>query len=152
MILRHKNIDSELRKELIAHVYGVIGCMHKVCEGLPSGLPEYVYQEAFKEVVDVTYPGLGHKEYECYPLFNGHELKAAVRMDFMVEMPETKFGNVIVECKAIRDLRDHERQQLFSYMIATGYRVGVLVNFATYPKAQIERYYMDTETMEIGAF
>ena len=54
MILRHKNIDSELRKELIAHVYGVIGCMHKVCEGLPSGLPEYVYQEAFKEVVDMV--------------------------------------------------------------------------------------------------
>ena len=152
MILRHKNIDSELRKELIAHVYGVIGCMHKVCEGLPSGLPEYVYQEAFKEVVDVTYPGLGHKEYECHPLFNGHELKAAVRMDFMVEMPETKFGNVIVECKTIRDFSYHERQELFSYMIVTGCRVGVLVNFATYPKAQIGRYYMDTETMEIGAF
>lgn len=152
MILHHKNLNPDFRNQLIEHTYRLIGCMHTVCNELPSGLPEYLYQEALGEVLDAEFPRLVHKEYEHHPNFRGHTMKSFIRMDYMVERPDAELGNVIIECKAIKDISDHERQQLFSYMIASGLRVGILVNFATYPKAQIERYYHDPEDMTISAY
>ena len=67
-------------------------------------------------------------------------------------MVEKSRGNIIVETKAIENLGPHERQQLFSYMIGTEFPIGILVNFATYPKAQIEKYYFDKRDMTITYF
>lgn len=67
----------------------------------------------------------------------------------MVERPK---GNIIIECKAIEKLGPHERQQLLSYLIGTGYPIGILVNFATYPKVQLEKYYFDKRDMTLTAF
>ena len=40
---------------------------------------------------------------------------------------------------------DKERHQLFSYMVGTQFPIGILVNFATYDRAQIERYFLDRQ-------
>ena len=85
-----------------------------------------------------------HKEYRHYPTFEGKQLESYLKMDFMVEKSR---GNIIVETKAIENLGPHERQQLFSYMIGTEFPIGILVNFATYPKAQIEKYYFDSKPL-----
>ena len=37
-------------------------------------------------------------------------------------------------------------------MIGTGFPIGILVNFSTYPKAQIEKYYLDKEDGTITPF
>ncbi len=55
-------------------------------------------------------------------------------------------------CKAINDLGDKERHQLCCYMIGTQYPTGILVNFSTYPKIQIEKYYLDSKDGTISPF
>lgn len=149
MILRQKeSFDSNLKQALNDYVYDIVGCMHEVMKHLPCGLPEYAYQEALATVL--TEKGINpNKEHVQHILFRGKEMDSFVRMDMMIERER---GNIIIECKALEKIGSHERQQLFSYMIATGFPVGILVNFASYPHAQIERYYFDKNDMTINAF
>ena len=67
-------------------------------------------------------------------------------------MVERADGNIIVEAKAIEELTKKERAQLFGYMVGTGYPYGLLVNFSTYPKPTVERYYFDKGDMTLTAF
>jgi GxxExxY protein len=48
-------------------------------------------------------------------------------------------NKVIVEIKAIDSLQKIHEAQILNYLKATGFEVGLLVNF-TYPKAQIRRF------------
>jgi len=149
MILKQKDtIDPKLKDELREYVYDLVGYMMDVVKELPCGLPEYVYQEALGKVLKAR-GVVAHKEYQHHPMFMGEPMDSFIRMDFMIERSR---GNVIIECKAIENIGPHERQQLFSYMIGTGFPIGILVNFAHYPSTYIERYYFDKKDMTITAF
>ena len=71
-------------------------------------------------------------------MFNGEPLEAYLKMDLVVE---SAVGKIIVECKAITALGEKEHYQLFGYMRATRFPIGILVNFGTGRRAQIERYH-----------
>ena len=62
---------------------------------------------------------------------------------------ETPIGNVIVECKALSALTEREHYQVFGYMRGTGWPVAILVNFGASPRAQIERFYNDNNTIAV---
>lgn len=49
------------------------------------------------------------------------------------------FGKIVVEIKAVKELSDKHRAQVYNYLKATGYRLGLLVNFGHYPKVEYER-------------
>ena len=49
------------------------------------------------------------------------------------------FGKIILEIKAVTKLNDEHRAQVHNYLKATGYKVGLLVNFGHYPKVEHER-------------
>lgn len=149
MILRQKeHLDSKLKDELKEYVYEVLGYIMQVYKELPCGMPEYIYQEALAKVLRKN--GIDpHKEYIHHPIFEGEPMESYLKMDFMIEKNR---GNIIVETKAMENIGAHERQQLFSYMIGTEFPIGILVNFATYPKAQIEKYYFDKSDMTITYF
>jgi GxxExxY protein len=49
------------------------------------------------------------------------------------------YGKIIVEIKAVSALTDEHRSQLLNYLTATGYRLGLLVNFGHHGKLQWER-------------
>lgn len=49
------------------------------------------------------------------------------------------FGKIIVELKAVSSLADEHRAQLLNYLHATGFELGLLVNFGHYPKLEYER-------------
>lgn len=130
-------IEGSKRQALIDYVYPIVGCMHYVHSNLGPGLPEYVYQEALflrlqSQGFDVV------KEYQHHPVFEGKALESFVKMDLMVRMPR---GNVIIECKSIGKLGEHEQFQTFGYLRATEFPIAILVNFSSWPKAEIERYY-----------
>lgn len=143
-----KELDPLLKEDLKKYVYDIIGHVMYVCKQLPCGQPEYLYQEAFAKTLRKN--GINpHKEFVYHPLFDGEPLEAYLKMDFMIERER---GNIIVEAKAIDKLSNHERAQLFGYLVGTGFPVGLLVNFATYPHPTVERYYFDKKDMTITAF
>ena len=78
------------------------------------------------------------KEYKHNIVFNNHTLDSFIKMDLVVKMPK---GNIIIECKSIKSIGDREQFQTFGYLRGTQFPIAILVNFGTWPKAQIERYY-----------
>ncbi|MCQ2288040.1 MAG: GxxExxY protein [Muribaculaceae bacterium] len=130
-------ISDKLHSQLKDYVYPVIACMHEVHNELKNGLPEYVYQEAL--AISLRKHGFNPlKEYQHHIEYMGEKLKSHIRMDIVLEMPR---GNVIIECKSIASLGDAERYQTFGYLRGTKFPIAILVNFGTFGKAQIERYY-----------
>lgn len=141
-------INPELRQQLKNHVYPVIGCIQNAHSNLGPGMPEYIYQEAL--TTELTAHGfLPEKEYQHHPIYRGQTMASYLKMDVMIPMEQ---GNVIVECKAIMELGEKERYQLYGYLRGTEFPIGILVNFGTWPKAQVERYYYDRVTKVIRAF
>ena len=47
---------------------------------------------------------------------------------------------VIVEIKAVSELTKEHRAQLLNYLRLTKCKMGLLVNFASYPKATVEQW------------
>lgn len=44
-----------------------------------------------------------------------------------------------LEIKAVKEITDEHRAQIQNYLKATGYKLGLLVNFGHHPQVQIER-------------
>jgi len=117
--------------ELEDLTYQINGAIYEVNRVLGSGFLEKVYENALlKELwlrgikvesqyaMTVMYKGLSVGEY-C--------------ADIVVE------NKIIIELKAIDMLKSIHEAQLLNYLKATGFNVGLLVNFA-YPKAEIKRF------------
>jgi GxxExxY protein len=49
------------------------------------------------------------------------------------------YGSVIVEIKAVSKITDAHRAQILNYLKATDMKLGLLVNFGSYPKAELAR-------------
>ncbi len=49
------------------------------------------------------------------------------------------YGTIIVELKAVKQLAPEHEAQLLNYLKASRLRLGLLVNFGSYPKAEIKR-------------
>ena len=49
-------------------------------------------------------------------------------------------GKIIVEIKAVSELTKEHRAQLLNYLRLTKCKMGLLVNFASYPKATVEQW------------
>ena len=55
--------------------------------------------------------------------YKGENLKQAYKADFVC------YGKIIVELKAVSELTDAHRSQVYNYLHATGYRLGMIINF-----------------------
>jgi len=60
-------------------------------------------------------------------------LKQTYQPDFVC------FDKVVLEIKAVEKISGAHRAQVHTYLKATGYRIGLLANFAHYPKLEHER-------------
>ena len=65
--------------------------------------------------------------------YKGHPLSSKYIPDFIL------FDKIVMELKAVKELADEHRAQVHNYHIATGYRLGLLVNFGHFPKLDYER-------------
>ena len=112
--------------------YKINGAAMKVYNTLRHGFLEAVYQEALEiEFKKQDVPFEREKELKIY--YDGIELKQTYRADFVC------YGNIIVELKAVAQLDDTHRSQIYNYLCATGYKVGLLFNFGHYDGLEIER-------------
>ena len=136
--------DKEIWKQI---VYPVIGACQEVHKHLGPFLNEYMYQDALAielSLRDVPYD----KEYQFTADYKGHTITHRHSADFRIMNGDIP---ILIESKAVDNLTDAHRQQLWNYMRLTGIQYGVLYNFAPV-YAQCEKYHYDPQTIKMVAF
>ena len=104
----------------------------EVYNQLSHGFLEPVYQEAFeKELILRKIPYEREKEFTIS--YKGQVLRQTYRADFIC------YGKIIVELKALSELKEVHRSQVYNYLCATGFELGILVNFGNSMGLERER-------------
>ncbi len=112
--------------------YAIRGAVFEVYGEMGSGFLEAVYQECMeKELKLRAIPNLAQSELRL--VYKDEPLEQTYKPDFIC------FGKIIVELKAVKELVPEQKAQLVNYLKATGLRLGLLVNFGSYPNVEIER-------------
>ena len=112
--------------------YKIVGAAFKVYNGLGPGFLEAVYQEALE--IEFQRQGIPYeREKELKIMYDGVELKQTYKADFVC------FGKIIVELKAVSELIDAHKAQVYNYLHATGFKLGLLLNFGCPDELEKER-------------
>ena len=112
--------------------YRIVGACFEVYKEKGSGFLEAVYQECLE--IELSSQGIAFQA--RFPIglsYKGRPLVQRYVADIVC------FGMVLVELKAVSALADEHRAQVINYLHATGYRLGLLVNFGGHPKLEWER-------------
>jgi GxxExxY protein len=99
----------------------IIGCSFRVHTKLGSFLPEHCYESALMiELEDSGIPAVRQVRYEVYfkDQHVGHFFS-----DIVVD------GKVILELKSADSITHNHESQLFTYLRASGLKVGYVLNF-----------------------
>ena len=108
-----------IHKEL---VYKIVGCAMEVHSELGPGFLETVYEEALTIVFDKS--GIPfEKQKKVNIKFQGVFLKSHYIADIIVDK------KVILELKAVSSIKGIYEAQVINYLKATGFYVGLLMNF-----------------------
>ena len=110
----------------------IIGAAMEVHSTLGNGFLESVYEEALEYefiMQEVRY----ERQKEIDLIYKGKNI-GNHRIDFLIE------DEVILELKAVKEIAPEHQAQLINYLKATKIKLGLLVNFGSYPKVQIERF------------
>ena len=111
--------------------YQINGAIFEVNRVLGAGFIEKVYENAL--VIELRERGLkAENQVPIKVKYKGTEV-GEYYADTVVE------SQVILEIKAVDSLQKIHEAQLLNYLKATGYKIGLLVNF-THPKAEIKRF------------
>ena len=112
--------------------YRIMGACFEVYKVMGCGFVEPVYQECLE--LELMIQDLPFKpQAELSLSYKGHSLKSKYIPDFIL------FDKIVLEIKAVKELADEHRAQVHNDLKATGYRLGLLVNFGHYPKVEYER-------------
>ena len=112
--------------------YSIMGACFEVYREKGCGFLEAVYQECLER--ELRLQGIPFKSQPCLHLsYKGAPLKQTYQPDFIC------FDKIVVEIKAVSELTDVHRAQVHNYLKATGYNLGLLINFGHYPKLESER-------------
>ena len=111
--------------------YKINGAVFEVNRQLGSGFLEKVYENAL--LIELRERGLkAESQVPIHVTYKGN-LVGDYLADIVVQ------DQVILEIKAIESLAKIHEAQILNYLKATGYKIGLLINF-THPKAVIKRY------------
>ena len=112
--------------------YKIVGACFEVYREKGCGFLESVYQECLE--IELRLQGIPFVPQKPLMLeYKGCPLRSKYEPDLIC------FNKIVVELKAVTELTDEHRAQLQNYLKATGLKLGLLVNFGHYPKAQVER-------------
>ncbi|HEY6170472.1 MAG TPA: GxxExxY protein [Verrucomicrobiae bacterium] len=112
--------------------YKIVGACFEVYREKGCGFLEPVYQECLE--IEFRLQGILFVPQKPLALeYKGTPLKQKYEPDFLC------YEKIVLEIKAVKELADEHRAQVQNYLKATGYQLGLLVNFGHYPKAEVER-------------
>jgi len=102
--------------------FAIIGAAMEVHKQLGCGFLEAVYQEAL--ALEFASRNISFKREVCLPIqYKGRLMATAYCADFIC------FDGVVVELKALAHMSGTEEAQVINYLKATGFEVGLLLNF-----------------------
>ncbi len=111
--------------------HAIIGCAFEVCNDLGHGFLESVYENAM--IIALEDAGISVESQKPIDVsFRGRTV-GNFYADLLVE------DKVIVELKAVTALTPAHQAQVINYLNATGYQVGLLLNFGK-PKLEHRRF------------
>lgn len=112
--------------------YKIMGACFEVYKEKGHGFVEPVYQECLG--LEFALQEIPFEPQKSLALsYKGTHLKQRYIPDFVCH------GKIIIELKAVTALTNEHRAQVLNYLKATGFRLGLLVNFGHHPKLQYER-------------
>lgn len=126
---KNANMDNLIYRE---ESFKTVGACLEVYGNKGCGFLEPVYQECLEFELELQ--GIDFISQKSLALeYKGHPLKHTYAPDFIC------YDKIILEIKAVSQLTDEHRAQLINYLRATGFKLGLLVNFGHYPKLEWER-------------
>ncbi len=112
--------------------YKIVGACFEVYNDKGCGFLEAVYQECLGiEFEFQQMPFLPRQQLRLF--YRNKELKQKFIPDFIC------YSKIIVEIKAVSQLTDEHRAQVINYLNATGFELGLLINFGGHPRLEWER-------------
>ena len=122
MTLLPKSAKSAQSADADPRTHAIIGAAMEVHRELGCGFLEPVYQEAL--ALELATRGVPYRrEPELRVFYKGKKLNSQYRADFIC------FDSVVIELKGLAHMSGTEEAQVINYLKATGYEVGLLLNF-----------------------
>ena len=127
----HRHTQTHTDMNINEITYAINGAIFEVNRILGHGFLEKVYEKAL--LIELRQRGLkAENQVPIKVKYKGTEV-GEYFADIVVE------DQIILELKAVDSLQSIHEAQLLNYLKATGYKIGLLINF-THPKAEIERF------------
>jgi len=121
--------------------YKIVGACFEVYREKGCGFLESVYHECME--IELRLQGIPFVSKKLLALeYKNQPLVSTYVSDFIC------YDKIVLELKAMTDLTDEHRAQIQNYLRATGLKLGLLVNFGHFPKAQVERIVAERERYE----
>jgi len=122
------------REDLIypEEAYAIFGACFEVYNQMGNGFVEPVYQECLEIEMGMRLIPFS-PQHELQLRYRGRPLKRKYIPDFVC------YEKIVVEIKAVSSLADEHRAQVHNYLAATGYQLGLLINFGHAKGVQYER-------------
>jgi len=133
-LMNYRTNQTRRMNELIyeEETFAIRGAVFEVYVEMGSGFLEAVYQECFeKELRRKNIPFVAQKELSL--VYKEEVLQQKYKPDFIC------YDKIIVELKAVKEIAPEHKAQLLNYLKTTGLELGLLINFGSYPRTQIER-------------
>ncbi len=113
--------------------YAIQGAIFDVYREFGCGFLESVYQECLEK--ELSFREIQFESQQELKLsYKGEELLQTYKPDLIC------FEKIIMELKAVKEIAPEHEAQILNYLKATGMKLGLIVNFGSYPKADIKRY------------
>ncbi len=123
-----------MKKDIIYkdECYKIISACFNLYNDKGCGFLEPVYQKCLE--IEFEYLKIpDNAKPELFITYRDKKLNKTYRPDFKC------YDKIIIEIKAVSELTDEHRAQVINYLNATGFKLGLLINFGHYPKLQWER-------------
>jgi len=113
--------------------FAIRGAVFEVYREMGSGFLEAVYQACLEKEFDSRgIPFVSQPELKI--VYKGTPLQQSYRPDLVC------YNQIILELKAVKEITPEHKAQLINYLKATHLQLGLLINFGSHPKVQIERF------------
>ena len=110
----------------------IMGACFEVYNRTGPGFPEAIYQECME--IEMEYRKIPFVAQAQVSIdYRDRTLRKIFQPDFIC------YSRIVLEIKAVSELNNEARSQVHSYLKATGYRLGLLVNFGHVPNLEYER-------------